>query len=183
MTGVTPTGAHRMTPTSRPMSFLSRLLSPDHARWDGVRPIQIYLLRTFYFLVAAFVGTDAWTTVLTHQGPWDHVRAVAWCMWVAYATMSVLGLIHPLRMLPLMIFVIFYKTLWLAVVAYPLWRAGTLAGPTEEMAKVFMWMWILALAVPWGYAWRTYVRWDRADRHAISHDAGSRDRVPRPASD
>jgi hypothetical protein len=171
MTGVTPTGAHRMTPTSRPMSFLSRLLSPDHARWDGVRPIQIYLLRTFYFLVAAFVGTDAWTTVLTHQGPWDHVRAVAWCMWVAYATMSVLGLIHPLRMLPLMIFVIFYKTLWLAVVAYPLWRAGTLTGATEEMAKVFMWMWILALAVPWGYAWRTYVRRERTGRHAPSHSA------------
>ena len=38
------------------------------------------------------------------------------------------------------IFMIFYKTLWVIVVAYPLWRAGALAGsPAEEMAHIFVW--------------------------------------------
>jgi hypothetical protein len=141
------------------MSFLKSTFAPDHERYDGVRPINVWLLRLFYFLMAAFVGTDAWRELVTHQGPWDHVRAVAWCAWAAYPTLSVLGLFHPLRMLPIMLFVIFYKTLWLAVVAFPLWRAGTLASsPANEMAHVFIWIFVLIPVVPWGYVWRTLVR-------------------------
>ena len=113
---------------------ITTIFTPDHVRHEGVRPINIYLLRLIYFLMLVFVGSDAWRSIVTHQGPWDHVRAVAFCVWASYSTLSLLGLIHPLRMLPLVIFMIAYKLLWLLVVAYPLWRAGTLAGsPAEEM--------------------------------------------------
>src|SRR4051794_28173228 len=113
--------------------MLATLFTPDHVRYEGVRPIQVHLLRLLYFLMAAFVATQAWPTILGHQGPWDHARAVAWCVWAAYPTMAVFGLAQPLRMLPIMVFMIFYKSLWLLVVAYPLWKAGTLIGsPAEE---------------------------------------------------
>ena len=139
---------------------IATLFTPDHERHDGVRPFNIWMLRVFYFLMAAFVATDAWRTLLTHEGPWDHVRAVAWCVWATYPTLAVLGLIHPLRMLPIMFVTIGYKLLWLVFIALPLWRAGTLAGsPAEEMAKVFAWTPVLMAVVPWGYAYRTYVRW------------------------
>jgi len=137
---------------------LPRFLAPDHERYEGVRPIHIYLLRLFYFLMAAFVATDAWRVILTHQGPWDHVRAVAWCVWATYPTLALLGLLHPLRMIPLMLFTIGYKSLWLAAVAWPLWRSGTLAGnPAEEMTGVFLMTPLLIAAVPWGYVLRHYV--------------------------
>ena len=136
------------------------LFRPDHARHDGARPIQLHLLRLFYFLMAAFVATDAWRTILTHEGPWEPMRALAWCVWASYATLAVLGLLHPLRMLPIMLFMIAYKSLWLLVVAYPLWRAGTLVGsPAEAMARAFVWVPLPMLAVPWGYVWRHYVAW------------------------
>ena len=139
---------------------IATLFAPDHERHDGVRPFNIWMLRVFYFLMAAFVATDAWRTLLTHEGPWDHVRAVAWCVWATYPTLAVLGLIHPLRMLPIMFLTIGYKLLWLVFIALPLWRAGTLAGsPAEEMAKVFAWTPVLMAVVPWGYAYRTYVKW------------------------
>lgn len=80
--------------------FRARLLQPfrrDHARWEGVRPIQIATLRLFYFLMAAFVATDAWRGILTHQGPWDPVRAVAVCVWAAYPTLGILGARPPAR--------------------------------------------------------------------------------------
>src|SRR5689334_498287 len=96
------------------------LFTPDYGRYEGVRPFNIYLLRVLYFLMSAFVATQAWTTIIRHQGPWDPVRAVAWCVWAAYPTLSILGLIHPLRMLPLVLFMIFYKALWLIAVALPL---------------------------------------------------------------
>jgi hypothetical protein len=137
---------------------LARIFAPDYARYEGVRPINIYGLRLFYFLMAAFIATDSWTTILTHQGPWDHIRAVAFSVWATYTTMSILGLIHPLRMLPIMVFMIGYKTIWLSIVAYPLWRAGTLVGsPAEGMARTFIWVVIPMVVVPWKYFFRTFV--------------------------
>ena len=140
------------------MFSIKYVLQPNYERYEGVSPINIYLLRLLYFLMAAFVATEAWTSIFTHQGAWDHVRAVATCVWAAYATLAVFGLIHPLKWLPIVIFMIFYKTLWLAVVAYPLWRAGTLAGsPAAEMAGVFMMIPLPIIAVPWKYVFQNYV--------------------------
>lgn len=140
------------------MFSIKTLFKPGYERYEGVRPINIYLLRLIYFLMLVFVGSDSWRAIITHQGPWDHVRAVAFCVWASYSTLSVLGLIHPLKMLPIMIFMIFYKSLWLIVVAYPLWRANALAGsPAEEMTHVFLWVPVPIIAMPWKYAFQNYI--------------------------
>jgi hypothetical protein len=79
-------------------------------------------------------------------------------MWAAYAVLSILGVIHPLRWLPIVMFEILYKIIWLAVVAYPLWSAGKLAGsPAKGMTQAFLWVILPIVAMPWGYAFRTYV--------------------------
>ncbi len=139
------------------MFSLKRIFTPDHANWEGVRPINIYLLRLFYFLMAAFVATESWTTIFTHEGPWDRYRAMSVCVWAAYPTLAVLGLIHPLKWLPIMIFTIFYKSLWLIIVAYPLWLSNTLAGsPAQEMTNAFIGVPLAALAVPWKYFFENF---------------------------
>ena len=142
------------------MSIIKTIFTPDYVHYEGVRRINIYLLRLLYFLMFAFVGFDSWKTIITHQGPWDHVKAVAWCVWAAYTTLSFFGLINPLKWLPIVIFMIFYKTLWLIVVAYPLWRANALAGsPADEMAHIFIGAPFVALIVPWKYVFQNYVMW------------------------
>ena len=147
------------------MSAFANIFTPDHERYEGVRSVNIYLLRLLYFLMVAFVATDAWMTIITHQGEWDRFRALAFCVWAAYPTLAVLGLIHPLKMLPLMMFTIFYKSLWLMVVAYPLWRTGTLAGsPAEPMTKAFLWLPLAIIAVPWKYVFQNYVAWSKPHR-------------------
>jgi hypothetical protein len=140
------------------MARITRLFVPDRERYEGVAPIRIWLLRLLYALMFFFVGSDSWTYILSHEGAWDPVRAVAFCVWAAYSTLSVLGLLRPLQMLPLVLFMIFYKSLWLVVVAYPLWSAGQLEGSAAEgMARVFAWIPLPILIVPWGYVARTYL--------------------------
>ena len=57
-----------------------------------------------------------------------------------------------------MLFAVGYKALWLAIVAYPLWRAGTLwASPEAVMTRAFIAAPVFALAIPWGYVFRHYV--------------------------
>ena len=55
---------------------LPRFLAPDHDRYHGVRPIQIYMLRTLYFLMAAFVATEAaWTSRTNAPCPLGRARS------------------------------------------------------------------------------------------------------------
>lgn len=75
-------------------------------------------------------------------------------------------------MLPIMLFMIFYKALRLIVVALPLWRAGALAGsPAEAMTYVFLWLPLWIIAVPWRYVLHRFVL---PTRHRRGVDSSAR---------
>lgn len=127
-------------------------------RYEGVRPINIYLLRLVFVLMFFVLGKDTWTHILTHQGLWEPMDAMAWCVWTAFATLAALGIIRPLRMLPILLLEIFYKVLWLIIVACPLLADGKLAGsPADGTTSAFLWVMLPIVAVPWGYVFVTYV--------------------------
>jgi hypothetical protein len=125
---------------------------------EGVRRIHIYLLRLVFILMFFLLGNDTWTHVLTHHGQWEPVNAVAWCVWTAFATLAGLGIVRPLKMLPILLLEIFYKVMWLIIVAYPLWFNGTLVGsPAEGITSAFLWVILPIVAVPWGYVFVNYI--------------------------
>ena len=66
---------------------LLRFVSPD-PRHEDVRPIQLWGLRLFYLLMLLFVATSAWRALLTHEGAWDPVRAVAFAAWATYPALD-----------------------------------------------------------------------------------------------
>lgn len=136
---------------------IASIFTPS-ARYDGVRPINVWLLRLNYFLAGVFVATNAWSALLRHDGPWDPYRAMALCVWAAYPTLLFIGILHPVRMVPLMLFMITYKSIWLALIAYPAYQAGTLSGPALAFTKDFLWLPLALIAVPWGYVIRTHFR-------------------------
>jgi hypothetical protein len=137
---------------------LKGLFSSHPNRYEGVWPIDIYGLRLFYALMFLFIGRTSWVRIIEHQGSWEPTNAIAWCCWAAYSTLSFIGIFKPLRMLPIMLFMVFYKGLWLCVVALPLWRAHQLAGsPAEELAGIFAWIVIPLLFIPWRFVWKNYL--------------------------
>jgi len=139
------------------MTFRLKSIFQRAERHDGVRWINVYLLRLLYILMFFVLGRITWTHVLTHQGPWDPTNAVAWCVWTAFATLAGIGIIRPVKMLPIVLLEIFYKVQWLIIVAYPLWSKGTLAGsPAEEITSQFLWVILPIVAVPWGYVFANY---------------------------
>jgi len=79
-------------------------------------------------------------------------------MWAAYSLLSIIGIFYPLKMLPLVLFEIIYKILWLIVVAYPLWAASQLwSSPAAEMTKAFLWVVLPIVATPWKYVVEKYI--------------------------
>ena len=144
------------------MHAFARLFASDPRRHEGVRPLNVWGLRLFYLLMLVFVAPNAWRVLLSHEGAWDPLRALAFAVWATYPALALFGLLHPLRWLPLMFFTIGYKAIWLGFVALPLWRAGALRGtPTGEIAASFLALPLLVAVVPWKHAWRTYFSWPR----------------------
>lgn len=151
------TGTQGEVPVTRKIGCVLR---PRHARHGGVPRLNIYLLRLLFVLMALFLGKDAWTHILTHQGPWNPDEAVAWCVWAAFSVLAVLGIVRPVRMLPLVLLEIAYKVLWLIVVAYPLWSTDRLADSAraEHLTYVFLLVALPIGAMPWKYAFDHYIR-------------------------
>jgi hypothetical protein len=140
-------------------SVVARLFTPDDRRYEGVRPIQIYACRLGCVLIITLLGYRSWSLLLQHQGDWDPIVAAALSMWAGFSLLAVFALINPLRWLPIFLFEIAFKIIWLAVVAVPLWRKGQLSGsPAEELTFAFLPVIFPIVAMPWGYVWRIYVR-------------------------
>lgn len=137
---------------------MQNIFRRDYERYEGVPAINIYLLRLLFTLMFLFLTYDSWSYILNHEGPWDNTKAAAWCMWGSYSVISFIGILRPLRMLPIVLFEIVYKVTWLFIVAYPLWIKNELVGsPAEDMTRIFVWVIFPIVAMPWTYFFKTHI--------------------------
>ena len=81
--------------------------------------VRLYLMRFAYLFNAIVIGFGAWSELinqrkLINEGkPWDLVYGVAFSLYAAYGLLMLLGVRFPVRMLPLLLLQIIYKTIWL----------------------------------------------------------------------
>jgi hypothetical protein len=130
----------------------------DYDNYEGVPKINIYLLRLLFTLMFLFLSYDSWSHIIVHTGAWDVTDAAAWCMWGSCSIISFIGIIKPLKMLPIVLFEIVYKITWLLIVAFPLWAKNQLAGsPAAYTTNVFMLVILPILAMPWGYFYKNFI--------------------------
>lgn len=140
------------------MKYLQYLLCPNYEKYEGVRPLNIYLMRLIYLLMFLVLGKDVWGKIFFHTGQWEPNEAMAWSVWAAFSTMALIGIFRTVKMIPILLLEIFYKLLWLFMVALPLWKSNQLDGSDAEgMAYAFMWVLLPLVAVPWGYVYKCYV--------------------------
>jgi hypothetical protein len=137
---------------------IKNIFKRDYEQWEGVPKINIYILRLMFFLMIVFLGKESWTHILTFKGSWNPEDAMAWCIWGSFSALAILGIIHPLKMLHIVMLEILYKVIWLIIVALPLWKSNQLVGsPAQGMTNAFLWVWLAIIAMPWKYFFRKYV--------------------------
>jgi hypothetical protein len=136
---------------------LKTAFQPDDERYEGVRPVIVFVLRLGYLLVFVTVGNIASKRLANCPGSCDPLQAVALSMWAAHSLLSLIGVFKPLAMLPLVLFEIVYKVIWLVVVALPLWSANRLEGsPAEGLTYSFLPVVVPIVLVPWPFVFRKY---------------------------
>jgi hypothetical protein len=137
-----------------------RSSSPIIARANVAPPVsrvRLYLLRAAYLLVIVGLGNMV-LPELSRSSHWDYPWGVINCMLIAFWLLSILGLRYPIGMLPVVFWEILWKTFWLALVAFPQWRAGHMDDAV--MGNVFACATVVLfyIAVPWRYVLARYVR-------------------------
>ncbi len=119
-------------------------------KYDGIRPVNIYLMRLIFALMCFVMGKDVWSFIFSHSGTWNENEAIAWSVWAGFSVMALLGLFKTVAMIPILILEIIYKVSWLTLYAWPLIRDDKLEGSgSEETVFAFMLVILPIIAVPW----------------------------------
>ena len=124
----------------------------------GVSTFRLYLLRAVYLLIVVGLGGQIWPGVIHHATGTELMDGVVSSLLAGVSLLAVLGLRYPLQMLPLLLFELAWKSIWLIAFALPLWSAHQLdAGTRETIKACLLGILIFPLGIPWRYVFAHYV--------------------------
>ena len=120
-----------------------------------VSVFRLYVLRAMYLLLVVGLGGMIVPEILSHE---LNSRGVIPSLFGAVWVLAFLGLRYPLEMLPLLMFELVWKLIWMVAYGLPQWSSGQ-RPPTfaEDFVNIGAGA-ILLFVIPWGYAWRHYVK-------------------------
>ena len=116
---------------------------------------RLYVLRGMYLFLVVGLGALIVPVILNHElTSRGVIPSLLGAVWV----LAFLGLRYPLQMLPLLLFELAWKAIWMAFFGLPQWLAGEYPATFAEDSFNIAFGAILLLVIPWGYVWRPYVR-------------------------
>ena len=119
---------------------------------------RLYVLRATYLLIVVGLVSVIWPSVIDHEPTWPLMNGVVACLLAAVSVLAAFGIRYPLQMLPILLFELVRKTIWLIAVALPLWSAGQLDARTMQTVQECLFGVILIPAVlPWRYVISQYL--------------------------
>ena len=119
---------------------------------------RLYLLRGMYLLIGLGLGMTLWPSLIAKSGMAADADTVVMALLGALCVVCLLGLRYPLKMLPLLIFELLWKLIWVVAFALPLWRTDRLdAYGQETLFACMVGVVLVPLAIPWGHVVRTYL--------------------------
>jgi len=124
-----------------------------------VSTLRLYLLRAMYLLIAVGLAVTVWPYIVSPPnltaGPASVIRALLG----ALAVLSLLGLRYPLQMLPLLLFELLWKVIWVVASAIPMWLGqGLDEYAFDTLFACLMGVVLVPIVIPWGYVLQHYVR-------------------------
>ena len=119
--------------------------------------LQLYLLRLLYVIWAAGLFVRVGPRFFPADLSQPVMNTVVNSVLIGLAMTALIGLRYPLRMLPLMLFEVMWKTVWLVSIGLPLWARDELGAQHIEVMKTILTVVVFPLVIPWGYIFRHYI--------------------------
>lgn len=124
-----------------------------------VKILQLHLLRAMYLLIAIGLGISIWPEIIvpptTAIDPHTVIRSILG----ALALLALLGLRYPLQMLPILLFELLWKLIWVIAYALPAWLQDGLDQYASDVLFACMLGIVLTpLVIPWNYVIHHYIK-------------------------
>ena len=140
--------------------------SPMAARTIDTTPVdqelstrRLNIMRVGYAFMGVGLVIVKWPILLQGAAPSLPVfEGVVACLLTAMSLLAFLGLRYPTRMLPILLFEVTWKVIWIAAVAVPHLVTGDLDAATSGVLFNCSFVVVILAVIPWRYAWRRYAR-------------------------
>jgi hypothetical protein len=122
----------------------------------SVSLFRLYTLRLSYLILALGIGLYFWPSVIHHTPERAVARGAQLSLLAGIGAISLLGFRYPVKMIPILLFEILWKAIYLTFFALPLWRAHQITPAiAADITSIAMVVIFLPL-IPWVYVWREY---------------------------
>lgn len=111
--------------------------------------IRLNLLRACYALMFVGLGITIWPQVVTGAADLPLMTGAVNALLAALGLTCGLGLIAPLRMLPLLVFEVAWKLIWSVSVALPRWLSGRWSTEVGDMVFAVAFAVPFIVIIPW----------------------------------
>lgn len=129
---------------------------PVRRTQPAVSLFRLYTLRLCYLILAAGLGVFVWPDVLHHTTQTAIAHGIEIGLLAGIGLTAALGLRYPVQMIPLLLFELTWKAIYLLAFALPVWRAHQVTAAMAGDIKSVLMVVILVPLIPWGYVWRQY---------------------------
>ena len=115
---------------------------------------RLYVLRAMYLVLVVGLGAMIVPEIVDHELT---SRGVIASLLGAVWLLAFLGLRYPLEMLPLLMFELAWKAIWLFAYGLPQWSSGQRPATFAEDSFNIAFGVVLLFVIPWRYAWQRFV--------------------------
>jgi hypothetical protein len=124
---------------------------------------RLYTLRASYLIMAGGLGAFVWPAVFHHTNEFAAAAGIRVALLAGLGATAALGLRYPVQMLPVLIFELVWKAIYLTAFALPMWSAHQITAAMAEDMKAVAMVVIFIPLIPWRYVFAQYVL-KRGDR-------------------
>ena len=124
---------------------------------NEVSLVRLYTLRLCYLILAVGLGLYMWPSVIHHTPGFAVAHGIQLSLLAGLGLAAVLGLRYPVQMIPLLLFELTWKTIYLLAFALPLWSAHRVNAAAAEDIRACLMVVIFIPLIPWRYVVRRYI--------------------------
>ena len=123
-----------------------------------ISTFRLYLLRAMYLFIGVGLALTVWPAIISPSGNVANASTVICSLLGALAVLSLLGLRYPVQMLPLLLFELLWKLIWVIAFALRMWlHQGLDAYATETLFDCLIGIVLVPIVLPWKYVFQHYI--------------------------
>jgi hypothetical protein len=124
-----------------------------------VSTVRRYLLRAMYVFMFAGLAIFKLPGIFNPPENLSTTGSVVLSVLGAIALLAVLGIRYPVKMLPLLLFELLWKIIWVLAYGLPLWYTQRLAPDARDiLINCLVGIVLVPLVMPWGYVFKQFVQ-------------------------